>query len=144
MRNINGSVYRARLETLLMIPMDASDQEVLTLIEAGFTSGRVYLLFERGIISATVRDQIVPFRTLKRRLAQGSRLTTLESDRLFRFVRIIAIAEEVFGDQQKAKRWLSTSKSRFSGRRPFTMLCTLPGSHLVEETLLQAAEGFTF
>lgn len=144
MRTINRSVYRARLKTLLLIPIDASDQDIHALIDAGFSSETVCVLFERGVISATVRDQIIPYNTLKRRLAHGSRLTALESDRLFRVVRVIAIAEELFGDQQKAKRWLSTSKSRFSGKSPFAMLCTFQGSQLVEEVLFQAAEGFTF
>ncbi|WP_405046819.1 MbcA/ParS/Xre antitoxin family protein [Pseudomonas sp. 3296] len=57
---------------------------------------------------------------------------------------MIAIAEERFCDQQKAKRWLSASKSRFSGNSPFAMLFTFQGSHLVEETLFQVAEGFIF
>lgn len=101
-------------------------------------------LFQLGVINATVRNQIIPYKTLKRRLAHGSRLAALESDRLFRVVRIIAIDEELFGNQQKAKRWLSTSKSRVSGKSPFAMLCTLEGSHLTEETLFQAAQGFIF
>ncbi|WP_442963230.1 MbcA/ParS/Xre antitoxin family protein [Pseudomonas sp. OV226] len=54
------------------------------------------------------------------------------------------MADQRFCDQQKAKRWLSASKSRFSGNSPFAMLFTFQGSHLVEETLFQVAEGFIF
>lgn len=144
LRRINSSVYRARLEALLLISVDASDQSSQTLIEAGFTSDSVSRLFELGIISATVRDQIIPYKTLKSRLARGQRLSASESDRLFRIARIIAIAGVLFGDEEKAKRWLSTSKCCFSGKSPLAMLTTLQGSNLVEEMLNQAAEGFTF
>lgn len=144
MRTINSSVCRARLAAWLLIPLNASDQGVHALIEAGFTSESVSGLFELGVISATVRDPIIPYKTLKNRLAHGRRLSAIESDRLFRVVRIIAMTEALFGNQQKATRWLSTSKSCFSGKSPFAMLCTFQGCHLVEERLFQTVEGFTF
>ncbi|WP_390899651.1 antitoxin Xre/MbcA/ParS toxin-binding domain-containing protein [Pseudomonas arsenicoxydans] len=143
-RSIQSATYRARLEAMLLIPVDSSDERIHTLIEAGFKSGSVSRLLELGIISAAVRDQIIPYTTLKRRLERGQRLSTSESDRLFRIARVIAMAGVVFGDEEKAKRWLSTPKFCFSGKNPLAMLTTFQGSHLVEEMLNQAAEGFTF
>jgi hypothetical protein len=51
------------------------------------------------------------------------------------------MAEVIFGDAGKARNWLSTPKSRFSGEPPNTMLSTFPGMCLVEEMLLQISEG---
>jgi putative toxin-antitoxin system antitoxin component (TIGR02293 family) len=136
--------YRARLEALLLIPSTASDHDIHELIEAGFTGDRVISLCEAGVISPTVRDQIIPYKTLKTRVARHQRLTASESDRLFRAAHVISMAEALFGDEDKARRWLAKFKSRFSGKSPFAMLSTTQGTHMVEEVLLQASEGFTF
>lgn len=136
--------YRARLEELLLIPVEASDQEIHLLIEAGFTGDRVSCLCEFGTITPVVRDQIIPYKILKNRLARGQRLTVSESDRLFRVAHVIAVAEALFGDEEKARRWLTKPKSSFSGRSPFAMLTTTQGVRHVEEVLFQAVEGFTF
>jgi len=54
------------------------------------------------------------------------------------------MANALFGNDEKAKRWLSKPKDRFSGKSPVAMLSTLQGSRQVEEMLIQLAEGFTF
>ena len=69
-------------------------------------------------------------------------MTVDESDRLFRSAHITAMAEAVFGEADKAKRWLSKPKERFSGLTPMQMLTTQQGTTQVEEMLLQIAEGF--
>ena len=53
-----------------------------------------------------------------------------------------ALAEEIFGDDAKASRWLRKEKSRFEGRTPLEMLRTEAGARLVEEMLLQLDYGF--
>jgi hypothetical protein len=75
---------RVRLEALLHIPTDASDQDIHELIEAGFSAGSVKALCDLGAISPLERDQIIPLKALKTRLARSQRLTVEESDRLFR------------------------------------------------------------
>jgi len=72
------------------------------------------------------------------------RLTFDESDRLFRATHITAMANALFGNDEKAKRWLSKPKERFSGKSPVAMLSTIQGTRQVEEMLIQLAEGFTF
>lgn len=54
------------------------------------------------------------------------------------------MAEALFGDAAKARRWLSKSKVRFSGKSPVEMLSTTHGTRGVEETLIQVAEAFVF
>jgi putative toxin-antitoxin system antitoxin component (TIGR02293 family) len=136
--------YRVRLEALLHIPTDASDQHVHKLIEAGFSAGSVKALCDLGRVSPLERDQIIPLKALKARLARGQRLTVEESDHLFRVAHIIAMAQTLFGDDQKAKPWLSKSKDCFSGKSPIAMLSTFQGTRRVEEMLIQVGEGLAF
>lgn len=136
--------YRIRLEALLHIPTDASDQDIHELIEAGFSAGSVKALFDLGRVSQLQRDQIIPLKAIKARLARGQRLTVEESDCLFRVAHIIAMAQTLFGDDEKAKHWLSKSKDCFPGKSLMTMLSTIQGTRRVEEMLIQLAEGMAF
>lgn len=135
------AVYRTRLHALLEIPEDATEMQIHTRIVAGFPARRLAELCEQGDVPAIVRDWTIPPRTLKTRLSRGERLTVDESDRLFRAAHIIALAQALFGESEKAKRWLSKPKGRFAGEAPFAMLTTTPGMCAVEEMLLQVAEG---
>ncbi len=136
--------YRVRLESLLGISRNACDQDVHKIIEAGFPPARLKELYDLGMISTAERDQIIAPRILRARLADKKRLTLHESDRLFRYVHIMAMAEVLFGDAIKSRRWLSKPKSRFVGRKPLEMLSTLPGTREVEMMLIQVAEPFAF
>ena len=136
--------YRVRLETLLQIPTDASDRDIHKLIEAGFSARSVKTLCDFGKMSALERDQVIPPKSLETKLALGQRLTVDESGRLLRVAHIIAMAQTLFGDDEKAKRWLSKPKDRFSGKSPIAMLSTSHGTRHVEEMLIQLAEGLAF
>jgi putative toxin-antitoxin system antitoxin component (TIGR02293 family) len=136
--------YRARLEVFLPIPIDASDQDIHELIEAGFLAASVKLLCDLGTLSDAGRDHIIPLKPFKKRLADGHRLSVDQSDRLFRVAHITAMAEVLFESDEKAKRWLSKPKTRFSGKSPLAMLSTSPGTRQVEEVLIQFAEGLVF
>jgi putative toxin-antitoxin system antitoxin component (TIGR02293 family) len=130
----------------LHIPTNASEQDIHELLEAGFLADSVMALCDTGVISPSERNQIISLRTLKMRLATPQQLTVHESDRVFRFAHIIAMAVTLFGSDEKAKRWLSKLKDRFLGKAPFAMLSTLQGTRLVEEMLIQiqVAEGIAF
>lgn len=136
--------YRARLGVFLPIPIDASDQDIHELIEEGFLAASVKLLCDRGTLSDAERDHIIPLKPLKKRLADGQRLSVDQSDRLFRVAHITAMAEVLFESDEKARRWLSKPKTRFSGKSPIAMLSTSPGTRQVEEVLIQFAEGLVF
>ena len=136
--------YRVRLELFLRIPTNASDQHIHEFIETGFLADSVTVLCDEGAIGPSECNQIIPLRTLKARLATRQRLTVHESDRLFRFAHVTAMAVTLFGSKEKAKRWLSKPKDRFLGKTPFSMLSTFQGTGLVEEMLIQAAEGIAF
>lgn len=136
--------YRARLQESLDLPPDASDLSIHCRIEAGFSATLVKALSDIGILSPEDRDTIIPLKTLKAKLANDQCLSAGESDRLFRLAHINAMAEVIFGDARKARHWLSTPKSRFLGKSPKAMLATSLGVHLVEEMLVQIAEGLSF
>ncbi|AWF58098.1 DUF2384 domain-containing protein [Pseudomonas aeruginosa] len=142
LRDQGYSAYRARLQTLLEIPESASDFEIHTRISHGFSAARLMRLTEEGVVSPGERDQIIPLRTLKNRIERDQPLTVEESDRLFRSAHIMAMAEAIFDDAGKAKRWLAKPKERFSGLTPMQLLTTQQGTCQVEEMLLQIAEGF--
>lgn len=142
LRDHGYSAYRARLQILLDIPESASDFEIHTRISRGFSAARLMRLTEEGVVTPLERDQIIPLRTLKNRIERDQPLTVEESDRLFRSAHITAMAEAIFGDTDKAKRWLSKPKERFSGLTPMQLLTTQQGISQVEEMLLQIAEGF--
>ena len=144
LRDSGYSAYRARLQFLLDIPTSASDFEIHTRISHGFSASRLMRLTEDGVVTPLERDQIVPLRTLKNRIERDQPLTVEESDRLFRSAHIAAMAEAIFGNSDKAKRWLSKPKERFAGLSPMQMLTTQHGANQVEEMLLQIAEGFAF
>lgn len=85
---------------------------------------------------------IIPARTFTHREERSERLTPDESDRALRLARILAIGEIVFGDQDRALKWLTTEKRQFNAITPLGMLRTEIGARLVEEMLWQIDEGY--
>ena len=83
----------------------------------------------------------IPSRTLSRRLKTRSRLTHDESDRTLRMARVVALAKEVLGSDEKASRWMSSPNRALGGKRPFDQLDTEPGVRSVEEVLYGIAYG---
>jgi putative toxin-antitoxin system antitoxin component (TIGR02293 family) len=64
-----------------------------------------------------------------------------ESDRLVRVARLYELGVKIFGNPDKARRWLSKPKRRFDGRSPLLMMRTSLGGIGVEEMLYQIDEG---
>ena len=83
----------------------------------------------------------IPSRTLSRRMATKSRLTHDESDRAMRMARVVALAKEVLGSDEKASHWMSNPNRALGGKRPFDQLDTEPGVRSVEEVLYRIAYG---
>ncbi len=69
------AAYRVRLDSLLSIPPDATDNQIHQQIMDGFPAARLVELCEKGDISPIERDQIVPLRTLKTRLSKKQPLS---------------------------------------------------------------------
>ncbi|RJR16612.1 MAG: DUF2384 domain-containing protein [Nitrospiraceae bacterium] len=67
----------------------------------------------------------------------AERLSPVESDRVYRFARIIALAEDVFEDRHEALEWLKNPQYGLGGRVPFDMLQTDAGACEVEDLLVR-------
>ena len=71
----------------------------------------------------------------------SERLSPVESDRLYRFARIIALAEHVFENKEDALEWLNSRQRGLGGAVPFTMLQTDAGAGEVEALLTRIEYG---
>jgi putative toxin-antitoxin system antitoxin component (TIGR02293 family) len=94
-----------------------------------------------GIAVKDLLGVVIPARTLKHRRQKKEPLSVDESDRLARVARLYELAVKVFGDPEKAKRWLMKPKIRFEERTPLSMMYTGLGGQGVEEMLYQIDEG---
>jgi putative toxin-antitoxin system antitoxin component (TIGR02293 family) len=86
-------------------------------------------------------DLVVPKRTLARRHAKKEPLTVEESDRALRLARIADLAARVFGDVEKAGRWLRKPKRALGGTTPLAFLASEIGARQVEEMLVRIDQG---
>lgn len=84
---------------------------------------------------------VAPRRTLSRRIANGEPLTLQENDSALRVVRVMELAERVFGDNERARRWLRKPNSALGGIVPIDLLESESGAILVEQALHRIDHG---
>lgn len=84
---------------------------------------------------------VVPKRTLARRRAANEQLTVEETDKALRLVRVAVHANRVFGDPEKAHRWLRKPKGALDGETPLAYLASEAGARIVEDMLLRIEHG---
>jgi putative toxin-antitoxin system antitoxin component (TIGR02293 family) len=118
-----------------------SDEDLASLVEKRLPATAVKALVRGGLSDAEVYQLIVPRRTLAHRIAKHQPLSKEESDKAVRVARITAKAEQVFGEPERAWRWLRKPKQRFNGKTPIEMLATEAGARLVEEMIVQIDYG---
>ena len=123
-------------------PVKSAD-ELVERVRSGLPASSVASLAEAlSLNRASVAARLsIPARTLSRRLATSSRLTHEESDRTLRMARVVALAKEVLGSEEKASHWMSNPNRALSGQRPFDQLDTELGVRSVEEVLHRIAYG---
>lgn len=136
------AMFYRRIEVKLGVASLHSDRDLARLVHERLPLTSVESLSSHGMTDEEIYTFILPRRTLAHRRTRHESLTHDESDRAVRIARITFLAEEVFGDEAKAARWLRKAKSRFEGRSPMEMLRTEAGARLVEEMLLQLDYGF--
>lgn len=93
-----------------------SDRDLARLVDDRLPLASVESLSQHGMSDEEIYSFIVPRRPMVHRKTRRESLTHYESDRAVRIARITSLAEEVFGDNAKAYRWLRKVKSRFEGR----------------------------
>src|SRR5438132_11848130 len=136
-----GAGFYARLEGKLGIPGIHSDQDLVALVERRLPASAVRALVASGLSDAEVYELIVPRRTLAHRRARHEPLSREESDKAVRVARITSMAEQVFGEPERAWRWLRKPKSQFDRKSPLGMLATEAGARIVEEMIVQIDDG---
>lgn len=98
------------------------------------------LVADRRLTAAEVDRVLLPRRTLDHRRKAG-RLTPDQSDRLLRVARVLALAEETFGDDVLAGEWLRRPTTALGGEAPLDMLDTEVGAQQVTILLGRIAHG---
>ncbi|SPF53510.1 conserved hypothetical protein [Candidatus Sulfopaludibacter sp. SbA4] len=115
--------------------------ELACLVEKRLPVSAIKSMVRGGLSHAEVYRLIVPRRTLAHRIARRQPLSQAESDKAVRVARIAAMAEQVFGEPDRAWRWLRKPQRRFDGKAPIEMLATEAGARLVEEMIVQIDHG---
>lgn len=139
-----GLAERRRALTAALLSLDHAPEtelEAARLVRGGLGPDVVATLERAGLAKHAIR-RIVPPRTLEHRRQRGERLTVEESERAYRAGSVLALAEAVFGDRDRAIAWLSAPRRRFDGESAFDLLDTEAGGRLVEEVLIQVDEGY--
>ncbi len=94
-----------------------------------------------GFSKSEIADYIIPARTERHRKTRRERLSVEESDRVVRLARIQALAEDVFGDVEKANRWLRQGLGILGGKAPLQLAQTEAGARVVEQILAKIDWG---
>lgn len=118
-----------------------SELDLAQIVEQGLPTDTIALLKQQGLTFSEVSAIVIAPRTLKHRKARGEPLSLEETDRLVRVARIVAHAELVFHNHEKALAWLRSTHDRLNERTPLNMLRTELGGRLVEKLLWQIDEG---
>lgn len=107
---------------------------------------RLPLTALHGLAKAGLSDQeielfVIPQRTRRHRAEKKQPLTVEESDRAVRLLRVQTLAEETFGDANKANIWLRRSLAELHGETPLAVAQTETGARVVETLLGKIAWG---
>lgn len=130
-----------RIGAKLGIEPIRSDRDLVRLVEGHLPTDVIAALLGQGLTDDEIHALIIPRRTLTHRRHRREPLSREESDRAVRVARLTALAETVFGDRDRAFRWLRAPKRRFEGKPPLALLVTEAGTRLVEEMLYQIDDG---
>jgi putative toxin-antitoxin system antitoxin component (TIGR02293 family) len=119
-----------------------SDLDWIEALNHGFPFQTLEAAVEHGLLSREESEALViPRRTLSHRRAKHQRLSLEESDRLLRIARTSARAEDVFGNPEKARRWLRKPSRPLNGATPLELLRSATGTELVQEELVRIEHG---
>lgn len=98
-------------------------------------------LAQAGLTDQEIEKFVIPQRTRRHRADRKQPLTVDESDRAVRLLRVQTLAEDTFGDTDKAHRWLRRPLGELGGETPFVIAQTEAGARVVETILGKIAWG---
>lgn len=100
------------------------------------------LMRDKVVTLGDLARVVAPRRTLDRRMKEGMALSPGESDRLARFIILLDLATQIFGERAEAMRWLSEPKRPLDDQAPLDLMRTDAGARVVEDYVLQIRHGF--
>lgn len=148
-----GDAEIARASSLLggrqmLRTMPRSQMEAHHLIERGLPRpALVYLVSQLKTLrsSKSLEGAIgLSIRTLQRAAKDGAevkRLDIAQSSRTWQFAKILGLATEVFGTQEKAETWMDTPAMALDQCKPIDLIRTPEGASMVEVLLKRMEYG---
>jgi putative toxin-antitoxin system antitoxin component (TIGR02293 family) len=94
-----------------------------------------------GLSEQEIERFVIPQRTRRHRADKHQPLTVDESDRAVRLLRVQTLAEDIFGDKDKANRWLRRPLTELHGECPLVIAQTEAGARVIETILGKIAWG---
>jgi putative toxin-antitoxin system antitoxin component (TIGR02293 family) len=120
----------------------SNDRDMREAIRDGFPPAVVErLMLASGLTLRELSNALdLSPRSLQRRRRSG-KLARYESDRLYRLARLVAIASDYLGDQERARLWLKRPNRALGGLAPVAAIDTEVGARQVENILGRIAYG---
>jgi putative toxin-antitoxin system antitoxin component (TIGR02293 family) len=115
--------------------------ELIRAVEEGLPTDSLEVLKQRGLTFTEIADLVIPPRTLKHRKARGERLTTEETERFFRVIRVLDLGEKIFGKRERLLSWLRGPDFEIPNRTSMSLLATEAGAQAIVGQLWAVAEG---
>ena len=114
-----------------------SPLERIELVRAGFPA---IVLDETAVVlgiakSVLTRAAGIPVSTAGAQQRSGKPLSSEDSEKILRVLRATRRAEEVFGDKEEGRAWITSEVLALGGRRPLDLLDTQDGYELVTDEL---------
>jgi putative toxin-antitoxin system antitoxin component (TIGR02293 family) len=114
----------------------SSQRDLISAVRKGLKTTTVDAVIEQ--LDAPASDVLPALRlarrTMERRKVQG-RLLPQESERVYRLAKILAYAESVLGDKEKARHWLHTRNRALGNVSPLSLIETEAGADEVTNLL---------
>jgi putative toxin-antitoxin system antitoxin component (TIGR02293 family) len=98
-------------------------------------------LSQAGLSELEIETFVIPQRTRRHRADRHQPLTVDESDRAVRLLRVQTLAEDTFGDIEKANRWLRRALTELDSETPLIVAQTEAGARVIETILGKIAWG---
>jgi len=98
-------------------------------------------LAQAGLSEQEIERFVIPQRTRRHRADRKQPLTVDESDRAVRLLRVQTLAEDTFGEAEKASRWLRRPLTELGNEAPLTVAQTEAGARVIETILGKIAWG---
>ena len=138
---VAATVYRKLGGRQVLGEEVTSDADLARLVHRRIPLRALAYVKRGGFSDRDIWQFIIPERTQRHRKTKREPLTIEESDRLVRMTRIQALAEDVFGDADKANRWLREGLGILDGKSPLDVAQTDSGARVIEQILAKIDWG---